>query len=407
MTTLTVNKPIIVRHYIDVNDAYTYVNYSVGYRYIIGDNTQYDAAYKIIYYGKAFVGEDGYINIDITDVVKNHAFRHEYDYELSTQKFVPENLNTAINSIHYPLENTNQFRTSVFSIADSDNNEWSVEVGITALFFPEFYGDENIPNPYDNMSGIIAQINYTGILPRIPLVYSDNYYIGLESIVGENSGALSNVVTLDTDTIGSCYLSYYGYGNYSNSYSLSTFWNKFASDVNIIEGGNTRPQPNEIDAGGADSNYPYMVGPGASLTINTVKDTIYYGDQKVMAIDGCPEKYYVSWTTPFGEWQSQPLKTVAFIENADNLNINTTYRVMNNIMNRSIATFNCRTLALTPGEYKLFNTLIYAPYITLYDVQKDKSYYCVCDSSSMSVRDKSKNQKTMEFTLRQINKTIN
>lgn len=405
MPLLTINRPIIIRKYIGTANAYTYVNYKVGYKYIT-DFTTLDVGYKYIYYGKAFVQADGYIEMDITDVIKNYAFRHEYKYNIASQKWYPENFTESY--IVQPIENSSHYRTTVFAVTD-DNGTWENNVSVTSMFFPEYYEDDTVLNPYYDFDGIVPNINYSGILPQIPMVFTDNYYVGLESIVGETQ-SLYTTITLDSSTVGAAQISYHGYGNYTASYTLRRFWGMFTTppQAGIIDGGPAlATTPDEIVAGGAASTYPYIHGFGADIIINPDNGTVQYNGTDVLAIDACPAKYYVSWTTPFGEWQSQPLQSVAFEENSDNLNIHTTKRVLHNIENKSQAGFTCKSNLITTAGYKLFSTMIFAPYVLLYDVQKDKSYYCTFDTGSMVTRDKATNQKIIQFTLKQINKTIN
>ena len=406
MATLTINKPVIIRKYIGTADAYTYVNYTVGYRYIT-DYTTLDVGYKNIYYGKAFVQIDGWIEVDITDVIRNYAFRHDYKYDITTQKWVPENLTSSITLM--PVEDANYWRTSKFSITETDTEDWEVNLDITTLFFPEYYTDEEIENPYDaNNESLVPSINYSGILPRVPWIYTDNYYVGIEALLGGHNAPLTTTVHLQGDYVGDGSIILQGYGNYSASYSLTDFLNLFTPPLpNIINGGDVNELTDIIDAGDADSDYPYIIPYGASTVLNPGEDTITSNGIGIVGLDACPAKYYIQWTTPFGEWQSQPLQSVGFNENSDNFSINTTKRVLNNIENRSEAKFICRSYKVTNDQYKLLSTLQYAPYILLYDVQKDKSYYCVMDTDSIVVRDKSNNQKIIEFNLKQIRKTVN
>ena len=406
MATLTINKPVIIRKYIGTADAYTYVNYTVGYRYIT-DYTTLDVGYKNIYYGKAFVQIDGWIEVDITDVIRNYAFRHDYKYDITTQKWVPENLISSITLM--PVEDADYWRTSKFSITETDTEDWEVNLDITTLFFPEYYADEEIENPYDaNNESLVPSINYSGILPRVPWIYTDNYYVGIEALLGGHNAPLTTTVHLQGDYVGDGSIILQGYGNYSASYSLTDFLNLFTPPLpNIINGGDANELTDIIDAGDADSDYPYIIPYGASTVLNPGEDTITSNGIGILGLDACPAKYYIQWTTPFGEWQSQPLQSVGFNENSDNFNINTTKRVLNNIENRSEAKFICRSYKVTNDQYKLLSTLQYAPYILLYDVQKDKNYYCVMDTDSIVVRDKANNQKIIEFNLKQIRKTVN
>lgn len=408
MNTLTINKPIIIRQFIGMDDIYTYINYSIGYKYIT-DFTTLDVGFKNIYYGKAFVNSDGYIEVDVTDVIKNYAFRHEYIYDIDRQKWVPENIKR--NNMHQlePIETSTHYRTTVFAITDNTNHEWEIYVGVTSMFFPEYYSDEKVQNPYDsNGFRDVISINYSGILPHIPLIYTNNYFVSLESVIPSSLAGEWNSRYIDCDSIGRGELRYHGYGNYSTSYTLTDFWDLFDIPVlHIIDAGDVVALDDYIDAGGAGSHFPYIPAFGASTIIEPQDDTVRNSRRDFIYVDACPKKYYISWTTPFGEWQSQPLQSVAFVEQTDNLNIHTTKRVLHNIENRSQAQFKCKSMVINNAEYKLFSTLLMAPYIILYDVEKDKSYYCVFNSSTLTTYDKSKNQKVIEFQLKQINKTIN
>lgn len=407
MNTLTINKPIIVRQFIGLDDVYTYINYSIGYKYISNFTTM-DVGFKTIYYGKAFVNSDGFIEVDVTDVIKNYAFRHEYIYDNQAQKWRPENIKTSNFHTLGPIENSTHYRTTVFAITDNTNHEWETYIGVTSLFFPEYYEDLRIVNPYDNVGfRNIISINYSGILPHIPLVYSDNYYASLESVIAY-ANAPSYRARISCDSIGAGEIKFNGYGNYSASYTLTNFWDLFDIPVlHIIDAGDVVALDDYIDAGDAGSHYPYLRGFGASTIVEAQDDTVRYGGNDFLCVDACPKRYYISWTTPFGEWQSQPLQSVAFVEQSDNLNIHTTKRVLHNIENKSQATFNCKSMVINNAEYKLFSTLLMAPYILLYDTEKDKSYYCVFNSNTLTTYDRSKNQKVIEFQLKQINKTIN
>lgn len=406
MNTLTIAKPIIIRQFIGTERIFTYENYTISYRYIF-DYETLTPAYKDIYFGKAFVDDAGYIKVDITDIVKQYAFRHEYIYLNDTQIFAPDNY-TQTNTLE-PIENANRYRTTIFSIRETNSGAWSQNIGISALFFPDFMQDEELTNPYDGSDARLLSINYSGITPRVPLVYTDKYFIGFESIIGQQGAEPSNTLTIDGDSMGAATITYTGYGNYSASYPLSGFWGLFdnAPDIDVIDAGGAEPESDDIDAGGADSNFDYIPTFGAGLYYDADNDIISYNGQPVIAVDACPERYYISWVTPFGEWQSQPIQSVAVTENSDNFNINTTRRVLYNISNTNTASFLCRSFKLNNREWKLFNTMMFAPFVLLYDVEKDKAYYTTLETTSMTARDKATNQHICEFTLKQINKTIN
>lgn len=407
MNIYTLNRPVILRQYIDTDAAYSYVNYTVAYKYI-SDYTTLDVAYRNIYFGKAFVQIDGFVEIDITDVIRNYAYRPDYKYDISAQKWVPENLTDASADL-LPVEDRNKWLTSEFVIKETDGDDLEINIPVTTLFFPEYYADDDIVNPYNaDTSDFVPMVNYTGILPRIPWLYTDNYYFNLEAVLGGDNAPLTTVLPLTGEYAGDGEITLQGYGNYSNSFTLTQFYNLFTPPTaGMISGGGASGAPEVIEAGGADSTYPYILGYGASTVVNPGRDTVVCNGKGIVGLDSCPYRYYISWTTPFGEWQSQPLQSVAFTENSDNFSINTAKRLLNNIENRSEALFSCRSYKLTTDYYRLFNTLLYAPYVLLYDTEKDKSYYTVVDTNSFTVRDKSNSQKIIDFNLKQIRKTIN
>lgn len=405
----TLNKPIIIRRNLGARSAYSYTEYSVGYKYISRFTPTIDVAFKVIYYGKAFVDADGYVDIDITDVIRNYALRHNYQYEPKTQEWIPDNYD--FDGVWYPVEE-DRWRTTSFVV---NGEGWSHNLDITTFFFPEYYEDEEVENPYaNNVGGIIPSINYSGILPHVPYVYTDRYFVGFESMIGSQDGSYTNNVDLETDTLGNLSLTMRGYGNYSQSLSLAHFFSSFQPvDPPVIIGGAADAEVRDLDivSGGfanADTQiYIFIYGGGASTVVNPGDDTVTYQDRGIIAVDACPMKYYISWYTPFGEWQSQPLQSVTAVENSENFNISNTRRTLVNIENRSQARFQCKSHKLNKDEYRLFTTLMYSPYVVLYDVDRDKGYHCVLDTDSFTVKNRTIQPQFAEFTLRQIRQTIN
>ena len=410
----TVNRPIIIRKNFGTADSYTYKKYTVAFKYV-DDLTQLTTDWTDIYFGKAWVGADGYAEIEITDVVRNYANRAEYKYQNTTQKWVPNNyVDITIPSIGMvPIEMGGNWRTTYFRIYETTDETWEEIIEITNLFYPETYSDGEITNPYDSQcADITASINYSDFLPHVPYIETDNYYIDFESILGAD-GIQSSItdIPLTSALLGnSAIMRYNGYGNYSVSMNLKQFYNTFvAGTVDIIDAGAALNNNDYINADDADSVYPMIYGFGADLTPEPVSggyDVIYGDGNELFTVDMCPARYYISWITPFGEWQSQPLKSVNVMNDSDNFNIKPTKRTLLNIENRTSATFACKTNILQPEKYKLFATMQYAPYVLLYDVEKDKSYYCVFDNTT-NVKYRVKTPEIFSFNLKQINTTIN
>lgn len=409
----TINKPVIIRKYFGTADSYTYKKYTVAYKYL--DNTAtLHTNWQNIYYGKAFVDGTGYAEIDITDVVRNYACRPGYEYQPSTQRWIPSNFfdMSGLNNGFHPIESGNEWRTTYFKIFETTTETWTETIEVTNLFFPEYYADEENKNPYNSTCrDINASVNRSGILPHIPFLNTEEYYIDLEGILGMD-GISSNFtnIPLNSSNIGtSSILWYNGYGNYSNSINLAQFFASFTmpSDIDFINGGSANFVIDEIQGGGAGSNYPLIYGYGAELQYQYSDDVILAGVHKLVAVDMCPAKYYISWITPFGEWQSQPLAAVTVNEGSANLDIQNSRRTIYNIENRSAASFNCKTAKVTRDKYRLFATMQYAPYVLLYDTERDKGYFCTFDTTNVNVKYKVKNPETFDFTLKQIRTTIN
>lgn len=445
----TINRPIIIRKYFSPADAYTYKKYTVAFKYI-DDLTNLTTDWMDIYYGKAFVDADGYAEIEITDVVRNYANRPGYKYQNSTQKWVPENyvdLSTPITGFT-PIESTATWRTTYFRVYETTTETWEEIIEITNLFFPETYGDGTIVNPYDSTcSEISPSVNHSDYIPHIPFVATDNYFVDIEALLGADAVS-SNVtqIVLGSDYMGTSdtIFNFQGYGNYSASVNLNQFFGSFTIPTdtliygggalgiadsiwggaaismfdyikgthsvelwNSLDAGDAQALQDLVDAGDAGSIYPLIYGYGAQLVARMADDVITGNNQELFAVDVCPARYYVSWITPFGEWQSQPLKAVSVLTESDNFNIKNTRRTMLNVENRSTATFQCKTTTLQPDKYRLFATMQYAPYVLLYDVQKDKNYYCVFDTGSTKVNYRVKTPEIFSFNLKQITTTIN
>ena len=412
---MAIQKNIYKQVLMKINAGSAYNNLYINYRVRMGfsnPETTIINDWKLIYNGKALV-LDGVTEIRLDKVLRDYAFRPDFQYNEKDQCFEPVNsstLSTLSKSVEYGDGSIYNALVEVrfYNGDDEILSPVYMNVNITS---------DGILTPYDRNGQYADEPqDWTfhqyddGFVSHIPYCETSHYWIGVQ--YAANRYADVNVVSTGNDSgVAS---SHTGYGNYCLSYTLNDVIRQleqggsqatvvviYGSEIDDrIVGGDAFNSPSEI-RGGMGARVPTSGGSGSVFQDG---DKIYlkYDNERhqVAVVDKCPSKWYMTWWSD-GLWHSSAMGTVIRKSDREPVEITDIYDRVRNIDTRIQASFTASTGRITNDTIKYWERVLASPYVVLYDVENDKDYWCTLPSQTVNVV-KTNTYKAYSFELTEI-----
>lgn len=415
---VTTAKPIIIDKEVNLTQyLYQYINYYIA---IYKDTATATGVLDRIYYGKYFVTDPSRIRMNITEAIKNNINKVDYNISMISQDWMPDNIlpyttDTQLITGVQSIENEHKFETAridVYFLEPGSGNRviTTRQFDITSYFSPEWYDEFQYSVPNRQNDGKIEEANRTGILPRIPYISTDKYYINFNFNRNRNS---QPIYAIGNDTTGKINVNTTNVGVYNFSMSLYRLF-KFIHQpadydiTTLVNGGAAMIfdyQFYRIEGGNATSEYKEMGGLGAVLPVGTDKANynIEANGKAIVRVDNCYSRYYAAWITPMGEWQSQPLDYMTVNRTNENLTFNSLRGYDYTAHTGSHGELTLRKTRLTNEEQKLYSTMMFSPYILIYDTEKDRSYLGTYQGD-VTYNDRQRNNREFELRIKEVEK---
>lgn len=410
---VTTAKPIIIDKQINISQyLYQYINYYIA---IYKDTSTTTGFLDRIYYGKYFVTDASRIKMNITEAIKNNINKVEWGIDSDTQNWVPDNIiqGTDVKSI----ENSSKYETcrlDIYFVEPESESRiiTSAQIDITSYYSPEWYDEfeYNVPNQTNN--GKIEEANRTGILPRLPYISTNKYYINFNFNRNRNSQPQYKIGNTDT---GSIIITTDNIGAYNFSISLYKLFQqlhepeaydhttlvdggaamRFIYEDITLNGGAARITESETEEfGGLGARLPRQASDGGFWVL-------YANNKPITRIDTCYNRYYAAWQTPMGEWQSQPLDYLTVDRRNENITFKSLRGYDYTAHTGSQGELTLRKNRLTKEEDKLYKTMMFAPYILIYDTEKDRSYLGTYQGDTNYV-EQQRNSRDFQLTIKEV-----
>ena len=319
-----------------------------------------DTDWREIYNGLTFFNSRGESELYLDPILRDLIFRWETEY-YDDQLFRPINFISDVqNQVIDPIERHNTFMTTYIKVDVIDNgvvvlSDTKEVTGAYSLFYEST--NFELKNPFNESDlGNFQNLSiYTKVLPRIPNIDSDKFWLGLNFSINKNYGN-TNQVYLKTPQ-GFIEIKREGYGNYACAYSLSELKNNLNPNLDLTN---------------------------QTILMSSVPNRLVKGDVPIAVFDRCPADYYVAFTTNYG-WSSWGFKgnTTEKIEQNNEI-ITNSFGHSDVIWNKTKSTFNLYTQLVTREEYHSLMGLLQAYKIYVYDVKKDKGTWCTVSNKTIS-----------------------
>lgn len=412
---VTTAKPIIIDKQINLSQfLYKYINYYIA---IWKDEEFTQGVLQKIYYGKYFVTDASRIKMNITEAIKNNINKVDWNIDTITQNWIPDNMliydgNSQVIPNVESIENNSKFETCrmmVYFTKPLNNSViTSVTIDITSYYSPEWYEEFNYNVPNGVNDGKIVEANRTGILPRIPYISTDKYYINFNFNRNRNSDAYYLVGDIDSGYIN-CVTT--NVGVYNFSLPLDKLYKQIHAPASeclfVYDGGEALrffSADVALDGGTAiiEDGDIYGGQPAYITPCSDNKEWIIEANNKpIVKVDNCYSRYYVAWFTPLGEWQSQPLDYMTVDRKNENLTFKSLRGYDYTAHTGSHGEITLRKIHLTKEEHKLYSTMMFSPYILVYDTEKDRSYLGTYQGDTNYV-EQQRNSRDFEIKIKEV-----
>lgn len=323
-------------------------------------------AEELVYRGHIYI-TGGYQRIYLNDIIASYMddYRlfepnqtlNQYDGNIE-QEVYTSNISPYVFMVdvrvHYPSLNTNDNLFQVLRYYKDANQPRGENIPDISRVDQ---GEERIYN-------ILNQ--RTNILPRIPRVNSQRFWLG--AVLIPNSTLL--------------YISDYGdrasirIVGIQNGMDIETQTelNEFIinCDTNLI-GVN-------ISGDDLDSilNYYYTADEIGAAGIPII-DSELLCYTPIAKVDQCPSKYYLIWMDRTGAYQCQPFtKKTTITEDINSVNVMNLRGDIRPARKEVKTIFNINSDWLNKEEYKAFESIFTSPYLYLYDTELDEGYWVNC-----------------------------
>lgn len=349
------------------NGIGTYVSYEVYIKpsgEIISSSSAYP--WDLVYRGHIYV-TGGYQKIWLNDIIASYMNDFSFiepnqsinQYDGSIEGEVKDGVISPYVfmvdvKVNYPTLNTSQYLDQIL----------------------RYYKDVNIPrgenipdiSRIDQGTERIYNIlnQRTSVIPRIPRVNSDRFWLG--ALLIPNSTAISisydgmpyiRWVGLDGDKPA-------GYYNDVNMTSIKCESNLLG--VNIT----------------GDSLYDILTEYYNATEIGVATMKGREGNKflcytPIAKVDDCPSKYYLIWMDRTGAYQCQPFtKKTTITEDINSVNVMNLRGDIRPARKEVKTIFNINSDWLNKEEYKAFESIFISPYLYLYDTELDEGYWVNC-----------------------------
>lgn len=299
----------------------------------------------LIFVGNTYIDPDridGYIEVDITSIVRNSVWKPTFMERLSTNSPVK-----IINNVSYVGGIVKRFEVYIHM----NDDIWSsnlVEVNMMYRY-PLMKQELNNGLDYNTSSSGSLWVSLQGryaesgkglfrLPPRIPLKHSNNYALVFAGWASNNLRGTSKPLNILNMTMGDNKYVYIPNNNYCTIYPLDMLFEDVFNPVG--------------DTG-----------------------TIEFMGDYIAEIDFCPKRYYLMWQDRAGSFQSQPFdKVETYSETFDREYItnNYGYKQLSTItVNPKI---KVQTGFIEDELYPYYESIFTSPYLLLFDTKEDKSY---------------------------------
>lgn len=327
---------------------------------------------RLIYGGKTFCSyldaSNATTTIDVAPLLTDFMWGLKLEYESDTQTYKPyayRNLEVGRVLVNTPLEMDDDYLSllNAYVCVEVGNpgGGYLIEKAVKTLLPSRWRKSYNIANPYaENSSEVNYNVLDTGILPEVPYVMTNEFWLGatvgvpLEYASDRNQSWFGNI--LHTGNSLDCYNLNVS-GNFFLCPSLKYLY--ASTEGNIEEG----------------SVISYYVQP------NNKKALVY----DVARVSECNADYYVSWITPYRGWQSQPFwKKRKGSKSERKVEVTSTQITNIDQVRKVVRQDNEYTLTLYSGLRRwemvnLLQTVASAKDIYVYDVARDEGRWCLLE----------------------------
>lgn len=415
--TTRTSKPIIFDESVNLSRYLNqYVNYYISFEY---DNDQGQTQLYKMYYGKYFVSDPSRIRMNLSEALKNNINRVDWTLSTYIQDWLPDNLLPYLEDTQtitgvQSIENNKKFETVCMNVIFLDQATQRVikqrHYNITSYFSPEWYKEFEAIAPTKVYNGKMEEANRSGILPRVPYLTTDKYYINFNFNRNRNSQPYyrienenNNYVTVVTRNNGVY--------NFSMSlYRIFYFLHATESECLFYEDGGAAMrmmiEDITLDGGAAIMNESDDHGgqPAYIPPCKGEKDwNIKANSKPIVKVDNCYSRYYAAWFTPWGEWQSQPLDYMTANRINENVVIPTLRGFQYTAHTGSHGELTLRKNHLSTEEHKLYSTMMFSPYIFVYDTEKDRAYLGTYQGD-ITYNDRQRNNRDFVLRIKEVEK---
>lgn len=413
----TVTKPIIISFSGNnfVSGLYYY------YRVVANGET--------IYFGKTFcTSVEGVptIELDVRRILQTNAYNGQYSlkpvYDNARQIYTPS------FSDRKRFSNTDIMQQYTVYI-DSDLNQ--TVVAQTTLVVTSAYDLIQDMPQQSQINRFIQPLAYrTNLIPHYPNVVTDLY--GIYFFVEYATGATYWLYLLDSPTWNQYYYQLTTSSNLDSSthvgqrntlpfnitmeYFFTNVTNAFHGESvedNMIIGGDSTNETDIIVGGNSTNTTNIIVGGNASsagqqhVTRDFTGDvyiTSYMGTQvspvKVAHIDECTKKYYLAWQTHSGAPFSYGFDGNTVKKSTVERTIITNYSNFDSVAAiEQRHEWELRSGIVSKELYDLFADILDSPYLYLYSVEEDKSWYCTLQDNDFTWKKVKTEKQPLNLTL--------
>lgn len=120
----------------------------------------------------------------------------------------------------------------------------------------------------------------------------------------------------------------------------------------------------------------------------------------IAKVDKCPSKYYLIWMDRTGAYQCQPFsKKSSMTEDINSVNIMNLKGEIRPALKEVKTSFEINSDWLNKAEYKAFESIFTSPYLYLYDTELDEGYWVNCTQKKWEEKSHLKKPYNLSLTL--------
>lgn len=411
----TTTKPVIIRF-----QSYSLITGKYYYYRLLANNST-------VYFGKTFcVGTNGIptVELDLRRILQSNAYDGQYSlkpvYDLNNQVYTPSFADRKA------FANTDIMQQYTVNL----ESDLQGTVVATETFVVTSAYDLITPMPdQSHIATFIQPLAYrTPLIPHYPNVITELY--GIYFFIEYKLGQTYWVYLLDKPTWSSTYnyqlttsanldsSTHVGQRNtLPFNISLSYFYNYITSHFSGEE-----MQSNFIELGNATTNYSDEIILGNNPDIIDLGDANSTGQQSVIRpftgdlyvttnqggespvqvahIDECTKDYYLAWQTHSGAPFSYGFDGNTIKKSNVDRTIISNYSNFDSVaMIEQRYEFELRSGVVSKELYELFGDIFDSPYLYLYSVKEDKSWYCTLQDNDFTYKKIKTERRPLDLTL--------